>query len=81
MEPPVEDADECLSGARDGKERAGTRHRELRVVDALPLHLCLVVCDPGKVTEKWAACQGIKRASSALPWMSDATSLVGGVGA
>lgn len=58
MEPPGGEIDEELAGALGGIGRDETRHRDDRVVGALPLHLCLVVCDVGKVPALGDACQG-----------------------
>lgn len=61
MEPPGGVAAERGGGDHRENERAGPLHGDLGVVDALPLHLCLVVCDPVNVTDRTSSCQGINR--------------------
>lgn len=52
MEPPEGAAGEGRASGHRENERVRTRHGELPVVDALPLHLRLMVCDSRKVPEK-----------------------------
>lgn len=61
VKPPEGEIDEEFAGALGELGRVGTRHRDDRVVGALPLHLCLVVCDGSKVPKADDDCQGNKR--------------------